>query len=205
MIDYKYDKLLSIRTTGERDAAPSQAHYHPYEPTPYPALEQLFNQYQLKAGDRLVDMGCGKGRVPFYVNYYFQASALGIEMNPALYEEALRNKISYSQKVKRRRGIVDFQCMLAQDYHIHPHDNVFFFFNPFSVQIFMTVVNNIIQSCERHPRTIDVILYYPSNDYLYFLLNQTQFVLLEEIHLEHAYERNHDERIMIFRLNKGGD
>lgn len=203
MIDYKYDKLLSIKTTGERETSPSQVHYHPYEPTPYSALEQLFSRYKLTAEDCLIDMGCGKGRVPFFVNYHFEASAVGIEMNPALYEDSLKNKASYSRKAKRRRGSIEFQCILAQEYDIYPKDNVFFFFNPFSVQIFITVVQHILESGEQYPRTIDLILYYPSNDYLFYLMNHTQFLLVEEIRLDYLYDRNDNERITIFRLDKG--
>lgn len=204
MIDYKYDKLLSIKTTGEQERMPSQVHYHPYEPTPYGALGQLFSRYKLTADDCIVDMGCGKGRIPFYVNHHSQSSAVGIEMNPALYEDAMKNKASYSRKAKRRRGSIDFQCILAQEYEIQPRDNIFFFFNPFSVQIFMRVVQHILKSCEEYPRTVDLILYYPSNEYLYFLMNQTEFQLEEEIKLDFLYERNEYERIVIFRLKKGG-
>lgn len=42
MIDYKYDKLLSIKTTGDCEGPSAHVHYHRYEPTPYAALEQLF-------------------------------------------------------------------------------------------------------------------------------------------------------------------
>ncbi|VEF46243.1 methyltransferase [Bacillus freudenreichii] len=200
MIDFKYDKLLFIKTTGEREVSPSQVHYHPYEPTPYAALDQLFSRYKLSADDCLVDMGCGKGRVPFYVNHHFQASAVGIEMNPALYEDALKNKASYNKKARRRRGTVGFHCVLAQEYDIRSQDNVFFFFNPFSVQIFMTVVQHIMESGEKHPRKIELILYYPSNEYLYYLMNHTQFQLVEEVRLDYLYERNDNERILIFRM-----
>ncbi|GIN95691.1 methyltransferase [Siminovitchia terrae] len=204
MIDYKQDKLLSIKTTDEQRIFPAEPHYNPYEPTPYEALDQLFSRYRLTADACLVDMGCGKGRVPFYVHYHFQASAVGIEMNPALYEDALKNKASYSRKAKRGRGSVEFQCILAQEYNIQPGDNVFFFFNPFSAQIFMTVVQHILESVEKYPRTIDLILYYPSNEYVYYLLNHTQFKLVEEVQLDCFYERNDHERILIYRMNKGG-
>lgn len=110
MIEYKNDKLLAIKTTGEQRIFPAEPHYNPYEPTPYAVLDQLFSRYRLTADDCLVDMGCGKGRVPFYVNFHFQASVVGIEMNPALYEDALKNKASYSRKAKRKRRISMYPC-----------------------------------------------------------------------------------------------
>ncbi|GIN21504.1 methyltransferase [Siminovitchia fordii] len=205
MIDYKLDKLLSIKTTEEQRIFPADPHYNPYEPTPYAALEQLFSRYKLTAGDCLVDMGCGKGRVPFYVNYFFHTTSIGIEMNPALYEDALKNKVSYSKKARRRRGSVEFQCVLAQEYQIQSWDNVFFFFNPFSIQIFMTVLQHILKSGEMYPRTIDLILYYPSNEYVYYLSNHTQFKLIEEVQLDYYHERNDHERILIFRMEREGN
>lgn len=200
MIDYKYDKLLSIKTAGDQEVNPLQPHYHPYEPTSYAALDQLFSKYRLSPDDCLVDMGCGKGRVAFYVHHLFQASAVGIEMNPSLYEDALKNKRSYIRKNRRKRGSIEFQCLLAQEYSITKHDNVFFFFNPFSVQIFMTVVQGILKSVEEFPRNVDLILYYPSNDYLFYLTNHTPFQLMDEIRLDFVYERNDNERLLIFRL-----
>jgi len=200
MIEYKHDKLLSIKTTGNQETTPAQPHYHPYEPTAYAALEQLFSRYRLSSDDCLVDMGCGKGRVAFYIHHHFEASAVGIEMNPSLYEAALKNKMSYGRKNKRNRGSIDFQCVLAQDYTITKRDNVFFFFNPFSVQIFMTVVQHIMRSVEESPRKVDLILYYPSNEYLFYLMNHTPFQLIDEIKLDYVYERNDNERLLIFRL-----
>lgn len=109
MIDYKYDKLLSIKTTGNHEGPSAQVHYHRYEPTPYAALEQLFSCYTLSKRDCFVDMGCGKGRVAFFVHHLFHLSVTGIEMNPSLYEAALRNQASYNQKGKRKPGGVNFQ------------------------------------------------------------------------------------------------
>ena len=64
-----------------------------------------------------------------------------------------------------------------------PRDNRFYFFNPFSVQVFMNVVNNILLSVEAVEREMDIILYYPSEDYIFFLENQTAFELKREIRL----------------------
>jgi SAM-dependent methyltransferase len=199
MIDYKYDKMLSIKTTGDRDGLSAHVHYHPYEPTPYAALEQLFSRYRLDKSDCFVDMGCGKGRVAFFVHDLFQVSATGVEMSPPLFEAALKNQGSYNKKRKRKSGSVNFQCVLAQEYEIHPCDNVFFFFNPFSVQIFINVIHNIGQSVEQRPREVDLILYYPSNEYVHYLLNYTPFQMVEEVRVDFLYEKNDNERFLIFR------
>ncbi len=66
----------------------------------------------------------------------------------------------------------------------------------------MKVINNILLSVENTYREIDLILYYASDDYRYFLEYQTSFELLKEIELPDLYEKNTYERFLIYRLSK---
>lgn len=200
MNEFINDRFLSIQTSVDRRPYPASTHDHQYEPTPYAALDQLFTNYELTRNDRLVDMGCGKGRIAFYVNHRFRASVVGIEVNPMLHTDALKNKASYRKKVKHRKGMIDFQQVQAQSYEIAENDSIFYFFNPFSVQIFMRVIQRILASLENHPRQLDLILYYPSDDYVYLLENRTPFKLVEEVRIDGWYERNENERFLIYRL-----
>jgi len=110
------------------------------------------------------------------------------------------NRDRYARKARNSKGKIQFQCCLAQEYEIDPHDNRFYFFNPFSVQVFMNVVNNILLSVEETGREVDIILYYPSEDYIFFLENQTAFELKKEVRLPGAYEKNGNERFLVYRL-----
>ncbi|WP_088043451.1 methyltransferase domain-containing protein [Bacillus sp. EAC] len=199
MKEKNYDELLNIKTEGEQIGFNKSYHYHRYEPTPYSALEVLFNQYELKSTDRVVDYGCGKGRLNFYINYLFNSTVIGIEMNETFYKEAIENKKNYIKRNKKENDKIHFYCCLAEEYQVNPRDNRFYFFNPFSIQIFMNIVNSIMISVEKSPREIEIILYYISDDYIYFLENQTAFVLKEEIVLP-AYKQNMNERFLIYRL-----
>ncbi|HVI21194.1 MAG TPA: SAM-dependent methyltransferase, partial [Bacillus sp. (in: firmicutes)] len=49
-------------------------------------------------------------------------------------------------------------------------------------------------------REIDLILYYASEDYIYYLENDTYFELKEEIVIPELYEQNPHERFLIYRL-----
>lgn len=118
-------------------------------------------------------------------------------MNETFYLEALKNKQSYLNNYRNRGDRITFYCLLAEEYDISPNDNKFYFFNPFTVQIFMTVIKNIMISFEKHLREIDLILYYPSEDYIFFLENQTTFELIKEVNLP---ENNPNERFLVFRL-----
>jgi SAM-dependent methyltransferase len=195
-----YDDLLNIFTRGDQKDFNGSLHYHRYEPTPYSALEVLFEQYELKNSDRVVDFGCGKGRLNFYLNYRFQSTVVGIEMNKGFFEKAISNRRNYLKSSKKNDDQIHFQNCLAEEYRINPLDNRFYFFNPFSLQIFMIVLNNILLSVEKAKRDIEIILYYPSEDYIYFLNNHPSFQLKQEVLLKDLYKHNPNERFMIYRL-----
>ena len=197
MNEQQFDKLLNIKTTGEQRGFLTSLHYHRYEPTPYSALELFFNEYKLDSHDHVVDFGCGKGRLNFYLNYHFNAIVAGVEMNETFYMEALENKQNYLKNYRNRANRINFHCDLAEEYQISPAENKFYFFNPFTVQILMSVVKNIMISYEKKPREIDLILYYPSEDYIFYLEKQTPFELAQEVNLP---EKNPNERFLVYRL-----
>ena len=62
-----WDKLLHIKTSG-RDGTNSDNYRYPYEPTPYSVLERLANCGLIRKGDTVLDYGCGKGRVSFFLS-----------------------------------------------------------------------------------------------------------------------------------------
>jgi hypothetical protein len=121
-------------------------------------------------------------------------------MNESFYNEALINQMNYIKKSKKNEGKIHFHCCLAEEYKINPTDNVFYFFNPFSLQVFMKVINNILISVEESPRDIELILYYSSEEYLQFLEYQSSFELKEEVKLPGIYENNPYERFLIYHL-----
>ena len=200
MEETNYDEMLNIRTVGEQKNFNDSLHYHRYEPTPYSALEHLFKKYALNRNDRIVDFGCGKGRLNFFIHHLFQSSVVGVEMNENFYKEAIENVNGYMKKRKKNNGNIEFHCCLAEEYDIDTKDNRFYFFNPFSVQIFIKIINNILLSFEKEPRQIELILFYPSQDYIFFLENQTAFELKNEVILPGLTESNPFEKFVIYEL-----
>ncbi|WP_075980219.1 methyltransferase [Bacillus massilinigeriensis] len=201
MSEQYYDDLMNIKTGESQKGFVQSIHYYRYEPTPYQALEELFKRYQLESSDYIVDFGCGKGRLIFFINYLFHANVVGIEMNKDLYKEALENRKSYLKKFRISEEKIQFYCGIAENYEISPFDNRFYFFNPFSIPIFMNIVNHILNSVEKYNRDIELILYYCSDDYIFFLENQTAFELKEEITLPGLFDHNPYERFLIYRLS----
>ena len=87
----QWDKLLRIKTTGRDDSMADQYRY-PYEPTPYSVLERLAGSGYISKRNVLLDYGCGKGRVDFYLSYQTRCRTMGIEYDPRMYERALSNQ-----------------------------------------------------------------------------------------------------------------
>ena len=199
MDEQYYEKLFKIKTTGEQKNFNESIHYHRYEPTSYAALEALSSTYGFSYEDSIVDFGCGKGRLNFYINYFFDSSVTGIEMNNFFYKQAVENKKSYLQIYKNKKDKINFSNCLAEKYYINSKDNKFYFFNPFSMQIFSKVIKNILASVDVNKRAVDVILYYPSNDYIYFLDTNSNFVLINEIKVPYLYDNDPRHKFLVYR------
>ena len=86
-----WEHLLKIKTSGRDDSEADPCHY-PYEPTPYSVLERLANSEYIGKRNVLIDYGCGKGRVDFFLSYQLRCKTIGVEYDERLYKAALRNK-----------------------------------------------------------------------------------------------------------------
>ncbi|NMB00114.1 MAG: class I SAM-dependent methyltransferase [Firmicutes bacterium] len=192
----RYDRELGIRTSGLREWARTD-HYHRYEATPYEALDTLFRSYKIKKHYHVVDFGCGRGRVTFYIHRRFQVPVVGVEAHDKTYEEALDNKSSYRMKAKHIVAPIRLKYGLAEHYEVKPQDNCFYFFNPFSSKVFKKVLANIMASVKSHPRTIDLILYYPLPEYKQ-VIKEYPFQKINKIRVPGAQDTY--EKFIIYRL-----
>lgn len=105
MNEEKWDRLLQIRTSGRDDSHADQYRY-PYEPTPYCVLERLADSGYLRKGNTLLDYGCGKGRVEFFLSWQTRCRSIGIEYDERIYEKAVEN-----QKRAAAAGRVTFELV----------------------------------------------------------------------------------------------
>lgn len=199
MGERKYDQMLQIKTIGLREWRKQTDDDNRYEATPYTALEKLFNQYKLKSDDRVVDFGSGRGRVSFYVHHHFNVPVTGVENNDKTYEESLYNKAVYRQNNKHLRAPIRFEFGLAEHYQVRPKDNKFYFFNPFSMNIFKQVVGNILLSVEQERRSVDIILYYPLPEFKKFLKKETPFKLINKVKAYDAHGKY--GKFLIYRFD----
>lgn len=189
------DKLLQINTSG-RDDSNSDNHRFPYEPTPYTVLERLADSGFFGQNERVLDYGCGKGRVGFFLSFRTKASVIGIEYDERIYKIALEN-----QKTAVKNAKADFVLTKAEDYKVPADVNKCYFFNPFSVEILRKVMARIIESYYGDPREILLFFYYPTDEYIGYLMTVDELEFYDEIDCTDLFEDNdRRERIMIFRL-----
>lgn len=196
MIDKErmWDKLLQIKTTG-RDETGADAYHHPYEPTPYSVLERLADSGLIGKDDRVLDYGCGKGRVDFFLSYRTNAQTIGIEYDAHIYRQAVENQNSAGAKAK-----AEFVLTSAETYEVPPDVNRCYFFNPFSVEILHKVMARIVESYYAKPREIFLFFYYPTDEYISYLMTVDSLDFYDEIECDDLFAGDMRERIMIFTL-----
>ena len=191
-----WDKLLQIKTTG-RDDSNSDQYRYPYEPTPYAVLERLANSGLIRKKDVVLDYGCGKGRVDFFLSYQTKANTIGIEYDERIYQSALEN-----QKTVVSKGKSDFILARAEEYEVPSQVNRCYFFNPFSVELLRKVMARIVESYYENPREMFLFFYYPSEEYISYLMTVDELEFYDEILCEDLFEgKDLRERVMIFVLS----
>ena len=191
----RWDKLLRIRTMGRDDSNADQYRY-PYEPTPYSVLERLANTGFIRKGNTLLDYGCGKGRVDFFLSYQTRCQSVGIEYDERIYEKAVENR-----ETAAASGRVSFEFANAENFVVSEKVDCIYFFNPFSLEILQKVISRILDSYYEKPRTIQMFFYYPSDEYISYLMTVGELMFTDEIDCRDLFPGNDPrERILIFEL-----
>lgn len=190
-----WDKLLKIKTTGRDDSNSDQYHY-PYEPTPYCVLERLANSGLIRKNDVVLDYGCGKGRVDFFLSYQTRAKTIGIEYDERIYNGAIENT-----NTAVSGGRVRFVKQNAETYEVTAEVNRCYFFNPFSVELLRKVMARIIDSYYENPREMLLFFYYPSVEYVGYLMTVDELEYYDEIECVDLFEgADAREVIMVFQM-----
>lgn len=191
----KWDKLLKIHTMGRDDSNADQYHY-PYEPTPYSVLERLANTGIIRKNNTLLDYGCGKGRVDFFLSYQTRCKSVGVEYDERIYNKAVENKESAIST-----GRVSFKAENAEYFAVLKEVDRIYFFNPFSLEILQKVMHKILESYYENPREMKLLFYYPSDEYIAYLMTVNELMFADEIDCRDLFQKNDSrEKIVIFEL-----
>ena len=190
--DRGWDKRLKIKTAGREDE--SSANYSPYEPTPYRVLERLRESGYIKRKDHLLDYGCGKGRVAFYMAATVGCRVTGLDYSQKLIDIAMENRRS-SGLGDRVRLVRD----LAERYAPR-EENAFFLFNPFSEVVFEGVLRNLRRYARETRRALTLLCYYPSEAYVRCLMASEDFLPVDEIDCGDLFNGSDPrERVIVYR------
>ena len=191
----KWDKLLKIHTMGRDDSNADQYHY-PYEPTPYSVLERLANTGIIRKNNTLLDYGCGKGRVDFFLSYQTRCKSVGVEYDERIYNKAVENKESAIST-----GRVSFKAENAEYFDVPKEVDRIYFFNTFSLEILQKVMHKILESYYENPREMKLLFYYPSDEYISYLMTVNELMFADEIDCRDLFQKNDSrEKIVIFEL-----
>lgn len=119
----------------------SAGKYHGYSKTDEKHLQEIFRTLDFSRCRKLLDVGCGKGVVLKEAAKFPFERIAGIELQ----EELVKNAGKNFRILGLERRI---SCMQADalDFDGYGEFDVFFFFNPFSEEVFGRVIDRILES-----------------------------------------------------------
>ena len=95
----------------------------------------------------------------------------------------------------------EFFLTKAEEYAVADTADRMYFFNPFSVEVLKSVISRIRESWYRNPRELLLFFYYPSDEYISYLMNVDELLFVDEIDCRDLFEgKNIRERIMVFEF-----
>ena len=200
LTDREWDRKLHIDTCGREDHAQDGDHY-PYEPTDYCVLERLTESGYIGPEDHLVDYGCGKGRVSFFLNAVTGCRATGIDYDEDMIAAARKNLTAF-RGIRRAGGDgrIRFLQEDALTYEV-TDENRFYFFNPFSEKILRVVLDRILDAWYEAPREMYLFFYYPEDEYVGRLMMTPELAFVDEIDCMDLFEQaGRRERILVFEI-----
>lgn len=190
-----WDKKLNISTESV-DYSDEDNQNYGYDPTPYIVLERLVELDILKKDDVIVDYGCGKGRICFFINSQVGCRIIGIDHSERLLEIARENLESYGNGAD-----IDFVNSKAEDY-VPDGTNCLYFFNPFSSHVFQEVLRRIGESYGRNPREILIFFYYSTIEYRLYLPTEPRLKLVESVYFsEEEIDNDTPSKLDVFKFN----
>jgi SAM-dependent methyltransferase len=148
LLDLRYGGLLR----GPVDTGYADQGAHGMHNTPYDVLAKIFTPGTIGAGDVLVDVGCGKGRV---INWWLRCAhrnrIIGIELDPEMADQARRRL--------RRHGNVSIICGDAIE-NLPREGTVFYLYNPFEASVLRAFRDRLAELLD-DSRRVRIYYYHP--------------------------------------------
>lgn len=119
-----------------------------------------FLRKQDHADDRIIDVGCGKGRMLVFFNALGFSKADGLEYSPELSETARKNMKTLCLPCEIFTGD-------AAEFDGYDAYNWFYLFNPFGRDIMLRFIGRLKESLRRNPRRITILYTNPKGESLF--------------------------------------
>ena len=133
--------------------------------------------------------------------------AIYTNVNNGYYNKALKTihkpqaKAIENKEKAISAGRVAFKAENAEYFSVPREVDRIYFFNPFSLEILQKVIHRILESYYEKPREIKLLFYYPSDEYISYLMTVDEFLFEDEIDCRDLFPGNDmRERIVIFGL-----
>ena len=89
----------------------------------------------------------------------------------------------------------------AQKFKIPESVNRFFFFNPFSIAVFKSVMGRVVEAYYAKERRMILFFYYPQDEYIAYLSTIDEVMFVDEIDCTDLFEeKDPRNRIMIYEI-----
>jgi 16S rRNA G966 N2-methylase RsmD len=131
-----------------------------YKPAPWLVLRRALPRRSVGPDDVFVDFGSGMGRVVFQAALWYPfRRVIGVELSARLHRIAQDN----IDRNRARLRCTDVELVRADvlDYPVPDEVTVVFFDNPFTGQIFGAVLDRLLASVDRAPRTVTIVYFNP--------------------------------------------
>ncbi|SEG11136.1 Histone methylation protein DOT1 [Eubacterium ruminantium] len=223
----RLDSELNIRTANDLDEIKVMSD-HTYEGTGYVTLDIIIDMLELGEDDVLVDLGCGLGKVIYYVNHKVGCKTIGVEGDERIFKLLSENHDGYKNKSSRAKqgagnvlvlgstgapvkivnskveDIINISEELLDNHSFANAGSLYFyFFNPFPVDILKGFISRVIEEAGDHhfgSKKISFVFYYLSPEYQMAL---REFPLkLEQITRMNDYYKDEFEKCCIYSLTK---
>lgn len=161
-------------------------------------LERLAYCGYLGKKNHLIDYGCGKGRVDFFLAWQVRCRTTGVEYDERMTKAAEENRQRAVSGTK-----TSFILENAALFQVPESADRFYFFNPFSVEILRSVIGRIRESWYEKTREMLLFFYYPSDEYISYLMTVEELEFLDEIDCQDLFDgKNQRERILVFQMGE---
>lgn len=126
-----------------------------YEPSGWLDLRRILRPRDIAADDVFVDFGSGKGRVVIQAARYPFKRVMGVELSEQLTAIA-RSNVAATER-RRRCGAVELVVADVVAFKVPDDMTVGYAYNPFVGDVFQTLIDKLIESVDRAPRSVRLI------------------------------------------------